>query len=226
MISGLIFQSSVPIQEAIAPIWLVGMAIAALAVLIGGGIIVSRKTTKVKGCKIAVLGMQGAGKTQLYNMLRGKYNCEPTTTGEEIYKEFTIKLADNREVRICKGIDIGGLESLIQKNYKKMISENEIIIFIFKINKYLNDSEERRSVNARFDFLYNEAINKGMDIDNNIVVLGSFFDKLGKLEKINAADNFRKIVNNKEYSVLFNTNVFFLNITEKGDVDDVANKIF
>lgn len=197
-------------------IWLIGILISLIGRII--------KPEKTEGKNLAVLGMQGAGKTQLYNMLKGNYGVKTIPTGNEPYESFEIKLRD-RTVVISDGKDIGGNETYIRQFYKDMIDHNEIIIFIFNIKSYLNDKKERRLINARLEYLY-ENSKQYKDIDKNVVIIGSFADKLSKDEAKESYNKLLDLVSKKDYEKLFKKNVFIIDITNKEQVIKVAEKIF
>lgn len=197
-------------------LWLIGVILGILGAIV--------KSEKTEGKSLSVLGMQGAGKTQLYNMLKGKYGVKTVPTGTEPYNSFEIKLKD-RTVVISDGKDIGGSETYIKQYYKDMIFKNDIIIFIFNIKLYLNDRNEKRLVNARLEHLYEHCKNN-KNIDKNVVIIGSFADKLSKDELKDASSKLLESVGQKDYAKLFKTNVFIIDITNKEQVKDMAEKIF
>lgn len=197
--------------------------------LAAGGLILSiviyKGVKKIKGTKFAVLGMQGAGKTQFYNTLRGNSNAEAVPTSKEGYQSFKIKCR-GKTITVAKGVDISGNETSIKYEYERMIKENEVIFFIFNIKEYLQSEEEEGLVNARFDYIFEKAKTHKKDIDGNVVIIGSHADCLSKEEQSRIKNKFDKKVGKKTYSELFNKNVFFVNLTDKSEVDKMIDKIF
>ena len=76
---------------------------------------------KVKGKRLAVLGMKGAGKTRFYRYLQNKPYIEGES-GVDEYEEFEYKKQDGMTIYIRKGKDIGGSEDYINL-YEDMIKE-------------------------------------------------------------------------------------------------------
>lgn len=197
-------------------VWLIGVLISLLGTII--------KSEETEGKSLAVLGMQGAGKTQLYNMLKGKYGVKTVPTGNEPYESFNIKLKD-RTITISDGKDIGGNETYIRQFYEDMIVQNEIVIFVFNIKSYFNNEKERRLINARLEYLYEKCkLNK--NIDKNVVIIGSFADKLSKDEAKDPYNKLLNLVSKKDYEKLFKKNVFIIDVTNKEQVIKVAEEIF
>ena len=102
---------------------------------------------------IAILGMKGAGKTTLWNALRGKLNVEYEPTFEEEIKEFKIQV-ENREVGIATTKDIGGDYQFV-KGYGELIKDGTFIYFLIDINelniKGKELEEKRLNVRSRLD---------------------------------------------------------------------------
>ena len=130
-------------------LWILGV------VFLGGCIIVIINAVKTSGKKLAIVGMQEAGKSTLYNMLRtGEPGEHLPTTIEEI-AEFKVK---DRDIKIKKGKDIGGGPEFIMPYYEDLIRDNEIIIFIFNVSEYLNDISYQRNTKDRLDFIYRKIL--------------------------------------------------------------------
>lgn len=211
-----ILQYPMEVQEAALPlvIWLIIGVFALLA-----GIIYATKTDPVKGTTMAVLGMQASGKTQFYKTLQNiKYTGYEATSVND-YEGFDIKLSD-RTIHIRKGIDIGGTEAYIKQYYKKMICDNEIVVFVFDVYRYLNDSSYSRNTNARFDF-----INRHRN-EKSIVILGSHLDNFPESKRKNIIEQVQQRNNGKDHAELFSVNFFTLDMRSKEAVQKVAEKIF
>lgn len=179
----------------------------------------------IAGKKIAVLGMQGSGKTQfLANIRNEDYKKYEATIGTEDYEKFNIEIG-NREVTIEGGKDIGGGEENIRFYYEDMIKNNEIVFFLFDAYKYLNNNEYRDETQARLEFVnrHSEKRNK------EVVIFSTFADKFENKE--NTSKAYMKIkdsVSEKPYRQLFVDNRFFLlDMRDKNVlINQILNKIF
>lgn len=192
-------------------LWILGV------VFLSGCIIIVRTTGK----KLAVLGMERAGKSTLYNMLRtGEPGTHLNTTIEE-YGEFTIK---DRKIKIKKGKDIGGGPEFIQY-YEDLIKQNEIIIFVFNVSKYLNDLIYQRETKDRLDFVYRKSkeYNKEM---NNLVMIASHIDILSSDKQKTAMKEILNTISGKQYNEMFKNNFFVMNIVNNEHINKLKESIF
>lgn len=90
----------------IAPLLPIIVAICVAAGFIVGGIIVKGKLKRLKGHKLVILGMQGAGKTQLLRQLQNiEYNEYKPTVLKDNFNDFTIEV-DGKKYKIKAGYDI------------------------------------------------------------------------------------------------------------------------
>ena len=171
------------------------------------------------GKTLAVLGMQASGKTQFYKTLQNLEYTGYEATSVNEYEGFDIKLTD-RTIHIKKGKDIGGTEAYIKQYYEKMISENEIVVFVFDVYAYLNDGAYLRNANARFDFV-NQHRN-----EKSVVILGSHLDKFPKKERKTVIGKVQQMNKDKAYAGLFSVNFFVADIRNKEAVQEIVEKIF
>lgn len=112
-------------------------------------------TTNIKG--IAVLGTQGSGKTTLLNILRSKSHEKPDVTSYDKYKEFVYTKQNGNRIIIREGIDIGGGPSF-KIHYEPMIKDADIVFFLFDINKWETNEEDRREIRSRIQFITEKCI--------------------------------------------------------------------
>lgn len=191
------------------------------SIFLGGCIIKVYNVVKTTGKKLAVLGMEKAGKSTLYNMLRtGEPGIHLNTTIEE-YGEFTIK---DRKIKIKKGKDIGGGPEFIQY-YEDLIKQNEIIIFVFNVSKYLNDLVYQRDTKDRLDFVYRKSKEYNKDM-NNLVMIASHIDLLSLDKQKTAVKEVLNTINGKQYNEMFKTNFFVMSIVNKEHINKLKEKIF
>lgn len=196
-------------------LWILGV------VFLSGCIIIVYNTVRTTGKKLAVLGMERAGKSTLYNMLRtGEPGTHLNTTIEE-YGEFTIK---DRKIKIKKGKDIGGGLEFIQY-YEDLIKQNEIIIFVFNVSKYLNDLIYQRETKDRLDFVYRKSkeYNKEM---NNLVMIASHIDILSSDKQKTAMKEILNTISGKQYNEMFKNNFFVMNIVNNEHINKLKESIF
>lgn len=196
-------------------LWILGV------VFLSGCIIIVYNTVRTTGKKLAVLGMERAGKSTLYNMLRtGEPGTHLNTTIEE-YGEFTIK---DRKIKIKKGKDIGGGLEFIQY-YEDLIKQNEIIIFVFNVSKYLNDLIYQRETKDRLDFVYRKSkeYNKEM---NNLVMIASHIDILSSDKQKTAMKEILNTISGKQYNEMFKNNFFVMSIVNNEHINKLKESIF
>lgn len=199
----------------IPPIIVIGVIIAGL---IGWVLYLKTKTKYVKGTSIVVLGMQGAGKTEFLNKLNPKIKVSGEGNSTTEYDSFDISVK-NKTKRINRGKDIVGSESMVRPYYAKLISESDIIFFMFDSYRYLNDNEYRKNTNARIDFINNKIEGKSH------AIIGTHFDLFPKNNKKEVISKIQGYVLNKPYEDLFHENFFVIDATKKDLVFTVINSI-
>ena len=176
---------------------------------------------KVKGKRLAVLGMKGAGKTRFYRHLQNKPYIEGES-GVDEYEEFEYKKQDGKTIYIRKGKDIGGSEDYINL-YEDMIKECDILVFCFDIKRYLSDSTYEKQVNVRFEFVCRKfkELNRPK---GNFVKIASHIDEAK--DPMSAIKQFNNLLKKKSYYKEFIYNIYPVNMTNKKDLEKIENKIF
>ena len=200
-------------------VWVFWPIVAIIAGLIGCFI---KNLTELPGTKIAILGMQGAGKTRLLRFLQQKEYAQHTDedTSVDEYIEFIYKKQDGTEVKILKGMDIGGAERFIPKYYRCLEDTDRSIIFVFNLYLYHNDEKYKNATNARFDYINRYFKGKG------ICTLGSHidhFDNVADAKK--AVDKFKESIENKDYANLVLGNFSPVNMTDEKTLRALENQI-
>jgi len=186
-------------------------------------IIIALITTS--GKTLAIIGMQMAGKTTMWNMLRNGYSDKNySPTGKEQVGEFVLKNGD-RQIKIKKSLDVGGGDEYLKLYWNQLIKENEIIIFIFNIQKYLNDLEYQRQTNARLDFICEKASESNREM-KNMVMIASHIDLFPSGEQKDADQKVLRAMTGKSYEKMFKENYCAINLTDKPSIDKLVNEIF
>lgn len=214
---------SVLIILPVVPLWAIGVGIIVILAAI-----IFFCSIPINGKKIAVLGPQGSGKTTFLSFLRNK-QASGEATGLEHYKPFDYKLQNGQTVRIEGGIDIGGGDEY-RSHYENLIKNNEAIIFIFDIHKYLTGYNKTKDkyvqlTDARFKLVYDHfKANHPGEIDpHKLVVIGSHKDKLKQGDnKIKGA--FYNLIRKKEYTEMFK-NFRICDLTNKNELKKIVDSI-
>lgn len=181
------------------------------------------KNTKKR--KIAVLGMQGSGKSTFLQILQGKDPKDiPPTIGPEPYGSFYITLDGGIKMKISAGDDIPGTG--YNEEYHDYISKNDIVFFFFKANEYLHNEEIRKDINNRLHFINKTATDEfKKDIDNDIVIIATHIDEL-ELKDVEIKAKIKSLVLEKNYKKLFDHKFYTLNTTDQKQVHETKNDIF
>lgn len=192
---------------------IVGAAAAGAA---GGGI-VSYFTRENIEIRLGMIGMKSSGKTTLLKNLGGVKEVKADTF-KESYESFVYTLSPDKKIFIDKGTDIGGNKAFTA-NYELIIENNNVIFYFFNINLYLTDTEYKRDCNSRLAFI-NSRIK-----DKKFALIASHSD-LAELEKNKLEEAVLNQVSGKEYSKLFNNNLYIVNLTDKNEFEKLIENIF
>lgn len=194
-------------------------------VVLGGGLIggaIGALSNDPKKYKLGILGMQAAGKTRFLNFIQNKLFIEGTTS-RITYEEFRYKLMSGKEITICSGIDLGG-ESLYRKEYNKIISDSDLILFFLDIDKYIknpfeNEEFYQRGCNSRLEHIYSENKEK-----KTIKIIATHRDKC-KLSDGEMKRTFEILIQNKSYKKILN-DVKYINLLNSTEIKSLINAIF
>lgn len=206
------------------PLLPVAVGVAALASVAAGYFAVTRMH-RLRGNTVGVIGMQEAGKTQLYRTLQGKPYGRYEATPTDDYDSFEFSIGDRR-VRIEKGRDIGGTEEYILPYYADMIRRKDILFFVFDVERYLHDGEYAASTRARLDFVWRKLGEReeayGVPermvrkfVRHKYAVIGSHYDRLEGKERRRALSVLQKSVEGKVYAPLFHDNLLLADLTDR-----------
>jgi hypothetical protein len=215
-------------QPTMAWLWLLGL----IPALMSAGIVGTAfydSIFSVDGKSLGVLGLKGAGKTQLYRTLQRKEYTSYQGTATDDYDEFSFKYG-NKTIRVKKGRDIGGGENYILEYYAKFINEKDIIFFVFDAHRYINDKSYSDQVKARMEFVWRKMLDKYgyNEIKTKLATIGSHYDQFNESERNNLLGKFQDDVSGKSYSTMFHRNFILADITNYDKFMDelIKSKIF
>ncbi len=178
------------------------------------------KTKKLEGKSMGILGMSASGKTLLLRSLQGKSYEEYEQTSNEEYDSFTLTIG-TRSIKIAAGKDIGGVDENVPMYYERFLKDKDICMFLFDLQRYLNDYQYMVDTNARFDHIYRHLIK-----EKECAIIGSHVDKV----KIKKGESIINIVQSKvvgkPYANLLKENFFAYNLTDKNDIETLVEKLF
>lgn len=172
------------------------------------------KTSK----KIAILGLQSAGKTTFLKFLQGDKNYKNSNhnTGLDEYEEFDVYVG-SKIITISKNVDIGGSKAFM-RNYTKVLEDTDMAFFLFDASLFFNDDEYYRDFCARVDFL------------KSLTKISTYFiathpDKLEINEKELKVKMSEKL-NNKHYKSYVEQKLFVINLLDEERISEFVKKVF
>jgi ADP-ribosylation factor family len=178
------------------------------------------KTKKLEGKSMGILGMSASGKTLLLRSLQGKPYEEYEQTSNEEYDSFTLTIG-TRSIKIAAGKDIGGVAENVKPYYESFLNDKDICVFLFDLQRYLNDNDYMEETNARFDHIYRHLIK-----EKEYAIIGSHVDKV-KIKKGESIINIvQSKVADKPYANLLKENFYTRNLTDKNDIETLVEKLF
>ncbi|MDI5950099.1 hypothetical protein [Flavobacterium yafengii] len=191
----------------------VGAVVAGAA---GGGIVSYFSGEKID-CKLGMIGMKSSGKTTLLKNLGGVKEVKINTYKDD-YESFVYTISTDKKIFIDKGKDIGGNKPLMA-NYKEIIENNNVIFYFFNIHLYLTEDDYRRECNSRLHSIHSHIK------DKKFALIASHPDR-SNLLKSKLEEEILNQVSNKDYSKLFNDNLYVVNLTDKNEFKILIEKIF
>lgn len=181
---------------------------------------------------LAILGPNEAGKTTLWNFLKGTPDCKGYHETEgKIALSFVASAIVWTAIKPDKpeskpkftGYDINGNGDFIRTDWEKLIKKSNMVFFVFNAYKYLNNTEYQRDVNQRMQFVHSTV---GKQTDGNkrdIWLLGSYADKLSDRKKDWA--KIIGIIKTKPYCEISHNNAC-VNLTNEDELKEYYKKIF
>jgi len=169
------------------------------------------KTILTPGPKdnIAILGTPAAGKTTLWYAII-KSDKEVTPTSQVVPDDIpeTTVIINGIKRKIGQSIDIAGSKMIVEERYRKLVEENEFIIFIFDAKELMKKEEALKDVKKRL-----VVINDYMDESKKFQLIGSHIDEmttdpkkrekfLGKILEKLGKDFLKKLNNCKNKSII------------------------
>lgn len=165
---------------------------------------------------MAVLGMKQSGKTTWYNHLTGDNRVSQTYDSVDI-KEISLKFPGGKEAIIKEGRDIGGDEGNVSVYYRKMIENNEVVLFFFNAYDYLNDIKYQREVNGRLDYI------KRHLGDKMLRYIMTYADKLP--DRNSSLNKILNMLKEKDFFKM-QKGYFLVNATDKNELEKLTTEIF
>lgn len=151
-------------------IWHMLIGLAGLLVSIG----INKLLLPAKEENIAILGTEQSGKTTLWNRIcQGGIQCGQTIGANEVPEK--IVTINGIERRIKQSVDIAGGEEMVGRYYQELIEKNDMIIFLFDIQKFLEDQDVTDDVKMRLKKIHNH-----MNEERTFHVVGTHIDLLAK----------------------------------------------
>jgi len=182
----------------------------------------------LKGDKMAILGMQEAGKTTILRYMQGyTYDSSYRSSGYEKYERFDWKVGDRT---IKAGVDIGGGDDWVKSTYPVLIADNDIIMFVFNAYEFLNSNKYKRSTLGRLDFVFeNIKEKKGGNLDdfikNHFALIGTHADFINESPK-SVIQKIQRDCQDKSYSKIFKNNFAILDLTSSDEFNNFIKKVF
>ncbi|GEM_PF-3969980 len=142
--------------------------------------------------KMAVLGMEGSGKTSFINFLKdGDPGHPDQTVSSNNIDEYHFQTSDGRHFLIEKGNDISGQDTY-RRYYWKIVDDNKLILFLFNSMLFCNNNDYRLEVIDRIAYI-SERINNR--VENSTIKYESKIFYIvptwkDKLTEININENF------------------------------------
>ena len=194
------------------------------AAVVWGGVVIFSGDSYPDVKSFAILGMQGAGKTQfIYNLRNKKYDEYEATLGIEEIGAFSFKLNNGKTIMVKGCKDIPGGEEWISENYGEFIRKNEFLFFLFDCYNYVNDNKYRISVQARMEYVHRNYLNGKA---KGVYVFATFADQFkSKEERQNAITEIKSSVNGKTYAG-FLSNFCLLDMRDKEELMKILSQIF
>ena len=204
-------------------------------IIIGLFLLVISVIRKRKICKdknLAILGPNEAGKTTLWNFLKGRPASKvyQETDGKVVLSFVAsskiwnaVKLDEPIEILKITGYDINGNGDFIRTDWEKIIEKSNMIIFVFNSYKYLNSIDYQRDINQRMQFVYSTVCKQTDGKKRGIWLLGSYADKLGNKKK--DWERIIGIIKTKPYCDISHNNAC-VNLTNEDELKEYYKKIF
>ncbi len=175
-----------------------------------------------KKVDLAILGPNEAGKTTLWNFLKG---CPASTVYNETDGNEEMSFVASSitwKVKIC-GSDINGNGDFIRNDWEKMIEKANMVILVFDAYKYLHDENSQRDVNERMQLVMSTVSKQTDGKKRGVWLLGSFADLLEDRKT-----DWSKIIGGikkKKYCEISHNNACF-NLTKEKEMKEYFEKMF
>lgn len=169
---------------------------------------------------VAIVGMKGAGKTTLFDAIRGENRVKsdgPTDAVGDELKRKTIKVG-GKELIISASYDYGGDAANIKK-FQQLFKDKEYIIFLFDARKWIeNVGNYRDRVMAMLDPTGLVALRKDHKL---LLIAGTHIDELTTDRQEGKC--FRDRIRKRLYERMDSDNLKKIKDTFRIDVVDLTN---
>lgn len=189
---------------------------------VAGTIIISKvcegtATQQLKGTKLALLGMKGAGKKQFLKNVKAKEVLDDIDE-DKAYGSYRATINGKKySIASCKESDNSIL--YVKNTWPSLIENNDMILFIFDLNRYLTDQDYKDLVLYKLDFLEEHNCDS-----SNTAVFGSHSDQITDLSNLIA--RIQDTVKGSSYSKFFSKNFFYGDLTRIEDIQTMCSRMF
>lgn len=216
------FSMQPDLQIAFLPLWLLVIIFSWLLFTI---LVMTTPNEKTK--KVVILGSIAAGKTTLWNQLKGLgYKEEHVQTSQSQIDSFKIQ-GKNHEVTIESTKDIGGGDSFV-RYYDELIQEGTFVYFLIDLNRM---NETRREVRARLQKIFKIVAEKKFK-DCGLKILATHFDEYTQKKKCSKDQAKNDIMELMEFDKIkgkdkidFSKLILAVNLLDAKDIEIIKNEI-
>ena len=182
-------------------------------------------TVNSEKLKLGILGMPGSGKTSLLNFLDKKERIVGGQSFDTPYEAFEYTFNDKTTVKVGDGLDIPGAKESRQQHMQSFLNQKDIIIYMFDIKKYLEESIYEKETNSDLEYISSHLRYKNKS--SKVCVLLSHIDSFkSTTQKAKKLDEFKKRFRKLSYANVVFDNFAVVNTTDKEHLIIIEKKLF